>query len=115
MAFVLVESWLTKPKKDCKSVQLAGVGNFEMALIIVWSIWYPVANSWNPVKVTEDSPNLHLSRFRVIFFSAHLYKKSWTLAGMCPQWSAVVGTSHHSDKIATTQLKMATTISHQPI
>ena len=26
-------------------------------------------------------------------------------AGMCPQWSAVVGTDHHSDKIATTQIK----------
>ena len=27
--------------------------------------------------------------------------------------STVVGTNHHSDKIATTQLKMTTTISHQ--
>ena len=26
-------------------------------------------------------------------------------AGMCPQWSAVVGPNHHSDKIATTQIK----------
>ena len=26
----------------------------------------------------------------------HLY------SGMCPQWSAVVGTDHHSEKIATT-------------
>ena len=25
--------------------------------------------------------------------------------GMCPQWSAVVGTDHHSEKIATTQIK----------
>ena len=69
MAFVLVESWLTKPKKDLRSVRFAGVGNFEMALIIVWSISYPVADSWNPAKVTKDSPNL---QFRVIFFSAHL-------------------------------------------
>ena len=27
------------------------------------------------------------------------------IAGMCPQWSAVVGTDHHSEKIATTQTK----------
>ena len=33
-------------------------------------------------------------------------------SGMCPQWSAVVGNSPHSDKIAPTQAKIATTISY---
>ena len=36
-----------------------------------------------------------------------LYNTSFLVynSGMCPQWSAVVGPDHHSDKIATTQIK----------
>jgi len=34
MVFVHADSWLTKPKKDRRSVQLVGVGNFEMASVI---------------------------------------------------------------------------------
>ena len=31
------------------------------------------------------------------------------LVGMCPQWSAVVGTNHHSDKMTTTTNSLANT------
>ena len=30
-------------------------------------------------------------------------------AGMCPQWSAVVATNHHSDKIATATNSLTST------
>ena len=36
-------------------------------------------------------------------------------AGMCPQWSAVVGTDHHSEKIATTQIKQPPLQTHWPV
>ena len=31
------------------------------------------------------------------------------LAGMCPQWSAVVSTNHHSDKMSTTANSLTST------
>ena len=39
MVFVQAESWLIKLKKDRRSVQLASVGNFEMASVVVLYTW----------------------------------------------------------------------------
>ena len=33
-SFIIEASWLTKPKNDIRSVQLLGVGNFNMASVI---------------------------------------------------------------------------------
>jgi len=53
----------------------------------------------------------------VVYCNKHLnvHLNDLYTTGMCPQWSAVVGTSPHSDKIALTQAKIATTISRNLI
>ena len=33
------DSWFAKPKKEHKSVWFVGVGNSEIASVIVWSTW----------------------------------------------------------------------------
>ena len=35
---VLAESWFARPKKARRSVRFAGVGNFEMASVMDWSM-----------------------------------------------------------------------------
>ena len=37
-ASVLAESWFANPKKEQRSVRLVGVGNWEIASVIDWSI-----------------------------------------------------------------------------
>jgi len=36
---VLEDNWLTKPKKDQRSVQSVGTGNFDIASVIEESMW----------------------------------------------------------------------------
>ena len=42
---VLVDSWLANPKKDRRSVRVAGVGNFMIASVISVSTLYPSDDS----------------------------------------------------------------------
>ena len=50
--FVLVGNWLTKPMNDRNLVRLVGFGYLEIPSVIDSSIWYPLAESWKPAKVT---------------------------------------------------------------
>ena len=44
-----------------------------------------------------------------------LLLENGTIAGMCPQWSAVVCTDHHSEQIATTTISLISTKISKPM
>ena len=67
MSLVLEVGWLTRPKKEQKSVRLLGVGNCAMALVMSVLMEYPSGVSMNPAKCAFSWQNWMIERYLFLF------------------------------------------------
>ena len=84
-ASVLLDSWLANPKKERRSVQLLGVGNWSIALVIHVDGWilYPLSDMMNLAKLTSLWAYCHFLVFSVTCFSSHRHKNCQTWSACC--------------------------------